>query len=76
MKKRPANVKESDFKLARRIHKVRKAKGLTQEQLAEKTGTSLSWISHLEVGQEVPNIAMLRKIAKALGIKVKDLIPF
>jgi transcriptional regulator with XRE-family HTH domain len=76
MSKRPNNVKESDFKLGRRIHKMRKFKGITQEQLAEKTKTSLSWISHLEVGQEVPNIAMLRKIARALGVEVKDLIPF
>ena len=76
MNKRPENVKVSDFKLGRRIQKVRKAKGITQEQLAERIGTGFQWIAHIETGREVPNVAMLRKIARALGVKVKDLIPF
>ena len=76
MSKRPEGVSISDYKLGRRIHKVRKAKGITQEKLAEKIGTGIDWIAFIETGREVPNIAMLRKIARALGVKVKDLIPF
>jgi transcriptional regulator with XRE-family HTH domain len=55
------------------MQKVRIAQGLTQEQLAEKIGTSTTWIGHLETGRAVPNLAMLQKIARALGMKVKDL---
>jgi transcriptional regulator with XRE-family HTH domain len=73
---RPPGVKIANFKLGRRIQKVRTAKKITQEQLAEKIGTGLDWIAHIETGREVPNIAMLRKIARALGVKVQDLIPF
>ena len=73
---RPPGVKVANFKLGRRIQKVRTAQGLTQEQLAEKIGKGLDWIAHIETGREVPNIAMLRKIARALGVKVKDLLPF
>jgi hypothetical protein len=31
---------------------------------------------HIETGREVPNLAMLQKIARALGVKVKELIPY
>ena len=30
----------------------------------------------LKTGREVPNLSMLQKIAQALGMKVKDLIPY
>jgi transcriptional regulator with XRE-family HTH domain len=58
------------------MQKVRIAQGLTQEQLAEKIGTSTTWIGYLETGRAVPNLAMLQKIARVLGVKVKDLIPY
>jgi len=52
------------------------AKRLTQEQLAEKIHTSWTWVAHIETGRETPNLKMLEKIARALGVKVVDLIPF
>jgi transcriptional regulator with XRE-family HTH domain len=58
------------------MQKVRKARGLTQEQLADKIGTSTPWIGNIETGRVVPNLAMLQKIARALGVKVKELIPY
>ncbi len=69
-------VNEKDLKLAKNLQKVRKGKGLTQEQLAEKVGVTLTYIGYLELGYNIPNMHMLQKIAKALGVKVKDLIPF
>jgi transcriptional regulator with XRE-family HTH domain len=56
--------------------KVRKTKGFTQEQLVEKISTSTPWIGHIETGRELPNVKMLQKIARALRVKVKDLIPY
>jgi transcriptional regulator with XRE-family HTH domain len=73
---KPQEVKKKNWKLGRYIRKIRKAKGLTQEQLAEKIGTSTPWIGHIETGREVPNLPMLQKIAHALGVKVKELIPY
>ena len=49
---------------------------MTQEQLAEKIGTSTPWIGHIETGRELPNLKMLQKIARVLDVKVKDLIPY
>lgn len=64
------------YALARNIQKVRKSKGLTQEELAEKLGISLTYMGRIEIAQRIPNLKMLYRIAEALGVKVRDLIPF
>lgn len=62
--------------LGRNVQKLRKEKRLTQEQLAEKLGISLTYMGYFEIGHRVPNLRMLCEIADILGVKVKDLIPF
>jgi transcriptional regulator with XRE-family HTH domain len=62
--------------LGRNIQKVRKEKKLTQEQLAEKLGITLTYMGYFEIGHRVPNLKMLAKIADILGVQVKNLIPF
>jgi transcriptional regulator with XRE-family HTH domain len=52
----------------------RRALGLTQEQLAERTGFSANYIARLEVGMSVPSLATLVRLAKALQVKVADLL--
>ncbi len=51
------------------LHRTRT--GLTQEDLASRMGTSVSAISRLESGFHVPSIDTLRKLAGALGGRVK-----
>jgi len=53
--------------LARMIITRRLRYGLTQEQLAERMGTSVPAISRLESGQHRPNIETLEKIGHAFG---------
>jgi transcriptional regulator with XRE-family HTH domain len=74
--RKPDTVPKKHWQLGRHIQKVRKAKGLTQDQLAERIGTSTPWIGHIETGRELPNVKMLEKIARVLKVKVKDLIPY
>lgn len=62
--------------LGERIAELRKANGLTQEQLAEKAGYSVEFISLVERGLNAPSVAGLAKIAKALKVEVKDLFDF
>ncbi|KEJ92176.1 helix-turn-helix domain-containing protein [Synergistes jonesii] len=50
---------------------ARKANGLTQKQLAEKTGITQSDISKLENGGANPSLRTLRRLAAALGMRVK-----
>lgn len=63
-------------KLGKRIQELRRAKGLTQENLDELTGLQRSYISDVERGARNPSIKNIAKIAKALRIKVSDLIDF
>ena len=53
--------------LARMIITRRIRYGLTQEQLAERMGTSVPAISRLESGQHRPNIETLEKLGQAFG---------
>ena len=69
-------ISQKDYKLGRHLQKIRKSKGITQEQLAEKIKVSQTWIAYIETGRYTPNLKMFEKIAKALGVHVKDLIPF
>jgi len=71
-----SKVTQKDYKLGRHLQKIRKSKKITQEQLAEKIGTSQTWIAYIETGRYTPNLKMFEKIAKVLGVQVKDLIPF
>lgn len=67
---------QKDYKLGRRIQKLRQEREYTQEKLAEKVGVSTTWIGYIETGYRRPNLAMLSKIANALRVKVNDLIPY
>jgi transcriptional regulator with XRE-family HTH domain len=63
-------------KLGQRIASLRKARKLTQEQLAEAIGCSVEFISLVERGVNAPSVAGLGKFAKVLKIEVKELFSF
>lgn len=62
---------EERERIGKRIAELRKAKGLTQMQLAEKTGFSQSNIGRIETGRYSVGLDVLAKIAEALGAKVE-----
>lgn len=63
-------------KLGQRIASLRKARKLTQEQLAEALGCSVEFISLVERGVNAPSVAGLEKFAKVLKTEVKELFNF
>jgi transcriptional regulator with XRE-family HTH domain len=63
-------------KLGRRIASLRKARKLTQEQLAEASGYSVEFVSLVERGVNAPSVAGLEKFAKVLKTEVKELFNF
>lgn len=67
---------EQDTKLGKRIQKLRKAGGMTQEQLAEKLHLSTKYIQFIETGHRKPSLKTIYKIARALGVNVHELFPF
>ncbi len=56
-----------NFKIGALIHEARVEKGLTQEQLAEKVGTTKSYISKIENNVKEVRISTLQKIVE-LGL--------
>lgn len=56
------------------IASLRKEKGLTQEDLAEKCGMQKQHISRVEHGKYSVGIEILAKISNALGRKI-DIVP-
>jgi transcriptional regulator with XRE-family HTH domain len=73
---RPKDVTKQNWQLARTIQKIRQERQITQEELAERLNVSQSWLARVETGRETPNLKRLQQIARALGVKVKELIPY
>lgn len=60
--------------VGRNVRRIRKAKGLTQETLAEVSGFSQQYLSDLERGRCNPSIVTLYELAQALGVSHVDLV--
>lgn len=59
--------------VGRKVRTLRKAKGLSQEALAHDAGMAMRYLAGIERGEENPTLAILVRIAGALGIEPKDL---
>lgn len=71
-----ADLPRMDMRLlvGRNVKKFRLAKGLTQEQLAERSGFGQNYLSDLERGRRNPTVVTLWEIAQVLGVTPIDLI--
>ena len=56
------------------VKRLRLAKGLTQEQLAELSGFSQQYISGLEQGRRNPTIVTIYELATVLGVSHMELV--
>lgn len=57
-----------------RIRELREARGMTQLQLAYKTGISPGMISRYETGYYTPGLIPAMRLTEALGCEMEDLI--
>jgi transcriptional regulator with XRE-family HTH domain len=60
--------------VGRNAARLRKERGLTQEDLAERCGLSQQYLSGLEQGRRNPTIVTIYEIANALGVSHVDLV--
>ena len=60
--------------VGRNVTRIRRKKGLTQEQLAETSGFSQQYISSLENGRRNPTVITVYELASALGVSHMDLV--
>jgi len=61
--------------LGQQIRKERKAKGISQEDLAAKAGLARSYYGGCERGERNLSALNLMRIANTLGVEVGDLFP-
>jgi len=56
------------------LREKRNQLGLSQEALASKSGFHRTYISMLERGKKSPSLSTLTKLAKALNVKLSQII--
>jgi transcriptional regulator with XRE-family HTH domain len=56
------------------VRKLREARGLTQEQLAESAEVSATYIGFVERGDNVPTLTIIIQIASALDVRPSELL--
>ena len=61
-------------KIGKFIAELRKEKGLTQEQLAEKLGVTSKSISRWENGKTMPDLSLMKPLCNELEITINDLL--
>lgn len=76
MMARQEKPRDAIEKLGRRIRELRKAIGLTQAELAERTGISVNFIGTAERGVYSRSVKTLARIADALGLQLSELFNF
>ncbi len=59
--------------LGARIKAVRKQRGWSQEQLAERAGISTQYVSNIERGKENPTLDLLLRVAQALKVSPAEI---
>ncbi len=69
-------MKNTKELLGARIKEIRKARGLTQEQLAEMVDIEQKHVSRIESGKNYPTIDRLEKIAAALNVPLISFFDF
>jgi transcriptional regulator with XRE-family HTH domain len=60
--------------VGRNFARLRKAKGLTQEEVETRSGFSQQYLSSLERGRRNPTVITLYELAVALGVSHVELV--
>jgi len=56
------------------LQRLRREKGLSQEELADLASIHQTYLSGVERGKRNPTITVLQRIAGALGADIQDLV--
>ncbi len=59
--------------LARNVRRLRRARGLSQDELADAVGIQTAAISHIENRRGNPTLVTIELLADALGVRFTDL---
>lgn len=62
------------FEIGQRVRRIRKAKSISQEALAERAGISTTHMSHIETGNTKLSLPVFAALAEALEVRADDLL--
>ena len=68
-----AEIKQS---LGQSLRKARRAKDITQQEVADAIGCEVNYYAKIERGKAIPSIQLLEKIVKLLDVTATELIGF
>jgi len=57
-----------------KLKTLRETKGMSQAVLAKKAGITREYVNKLEAGRYDPTVGVLQRLARALGVKVTELL--
>lgn len=62
-------------RFAQRLRELRRSRGMTQKELAERANLTETYLSRLESAGSTPGIDLVARLADALGTTIHDLLP-
>jgi transcriptional regulator with XRE-family HTH domain len=65
-------MSDNSDNLGLKIKQMRKAKGWTQEQLAERIGIDNKHLSRIEKGYHMPNYQIIKKLAQIFNFDIRN----
>ncbi len=69
-------MKTIEKQFGERVRELRLAKGLSQEELAFKSGVHRTYLGGIERGERNPALRNIAAIAEALGVSLSELFSF
>ncbi len=65
---------ETGLQVAKQVREIRKARHMSQRQLASRMQVPRTYISKIENGKAIPTLSSLERLAAALGVEVRQLV--
>ncbi len=69
-------MKTTGQRFGERVRELRKARALSQEELAYKAGVHRTYMGGIERGERNPSLKNIAAIAEAMGVKLSELFTF
>lgn len=66
-------VMDARARVGQNLQKLRRARGFSQEELAERADIHQTYLSGVEGGKRNPSVGVLERIAKALNADIAEL---
>ncbi len=63
-----------DLRLGDQLRAIRRSRGLTQKEIAERAGISQPALSRIELGGGVPGLETLRRLGNAMGVRFRVIV--